>query len=131
MAHTLKPAAGSQTVGEPSSGQIPDAFFGPHEVFSVFSLSRIWGQLTSHIAVIADSTLYSRLVMKAEPPASRPFSTYGKESGVLSLLTLARTFQGLEGTSLLQRNQCECKSVVSFGRAEGLDFQTWTARGVE
>lgn len=52
--------------------------------------------------------------MEAEWPPFFPFSTNGERGGDISFLILVQT---------LQRNPCECKWAVSFGRAECLGFQ--------
>lgn len=98
--HT-SPSADSQTMAGLSWDQIPRLWF--LHAFLFFSLSRIWGQLTSHISIITDSTLYSRLVIGAEELASLLLSTSRSRSGALPLLTLAPAFQRLRHAGLLQR----------------------------
>lgn len=97
QAHTLPQV---QTLRQwPGSPGTNFHVFGSHMHFC-FSLSRIWGQLTSHISVIANSTLYSRLVMEAEELASLLLSTSRSRSGAFPLLTLVPAFQRLRCAGL-------------------------------
>ena len=83
-AHTLSQGQILRQWWVPAPAKLQMSSSGPHEGFSVFSLRRIWGQLTSHIPVIADSTLHSRLVRRQSNLPSSPSAPAGEKGGAFS-----------------------------------------------